>query len=92
MGKIWNVLQQEYCLVQQVSVYYPARMPRRHTHIVQQQDFALRIKVMKTVSTIQENANDIYEDAKAINEERAAAEEAFEDTSSDVKDEEKTEE
>ena len=47
---------------------------------------------MKTVSTIQENANDIYEDAKAINEERAAAEEAFEDTSSDVKDEEKTEE
>ena len=45
-------------------------------------------KVMKT----QENANDIYEDAKAINEERAAAEEAFEDTSSDVKDEEKTEE
>ena len=49
-------------------------------------------KVMKTVSTIQENANDIYEDAKAINEERAAAEEAFEDTSSDVKYEEKTEE
>ena len=28
--------------------------------------------VMKTVTTIQENAGDIYEDAKAINEERAA--------------------
>ena len=32
--------------------------------------------VMKTVSTIQENAGDIYADAKAINDERAAAEEA----------------
>ena len=28
--------------------------------------------VMKTVSTVQENAEDIYADAKAINEERAA--------------------
>ena len=34
--------------------------------------------VMKTVSTVQENAEDIYADAKAINEERAAAEEAAE--------------
>ncbi len=40
--------------------------------------------VMNTVSTIQENANDIYEDAKAINEERAAAEAAYEDTSADA--------
>ena len=31
---------------------------------------------MKTVTTVQENAGDIYEDAKAINEERAAAKEA----------------
>lgn len=30
--------------------------------------------VMKTVSTIQENAEDIYEEAKQINEERAAQE------------------
>lgn len=29
--------------------------------------------VMKTVTTVQENAGDIYEDAKTINEERAAA-------------------
>lgn len=35
--------------------------------------------VMKTATTIQENAEDIYADAVAINEERAAAEEAFED-------------
>ena len=28
--------------------------------------------VMKTVTTVQENAGDIYEDAKTINEERAA--------------------
>ena len=38
---------------------------------------ALRAKesVMKTVTTIQENAEDIYAEAKQINEERAAAEE-----------------
>ena len=35
--------------------------------------------VMKTVSTVQENAEDIYADAKQINEDRAAAEEAVED-------------
>lgn len=36
---------------------------------------ALRAKdtVMKTVTSIQENAGDIYEEAKQINEERAAA-------------------
>lgn len=32
--------------------------------------------VMKTVNTIQENAEDVYAEAKAINEERAAAAEA----------------
>ena len=39
---------------------------------------ALRAKecVMKTVSTVQENAEDILADAKTINEERAEAEEA----------------
>ena len=36
--------------------------------------------VMKTASTIQENAEDIYAEAQQINEDRAAAEEAFEDT------------
>ena len=35
--------------------------------------------VMKTVTTIQENVGDIYEEAKQINEERAAAEETVED-------------
>ena len=33
--------------------------------------------VMKTVSTVQENAEDIYAGAKQINEDRAAAEEEF---------------
>ena len=39
---------------------------------------ALRAKdcVMKTATTIQENAEDIYAEAQQINEERAAAEEA----------------
>ncbi len=48
---------------------------------------ALRAKdcVMKTVTTIQENAEDIYADAKNINEERAAkaAEAEFEDHGTD---------
>ena len=35
--------------------------------------------VMKTATTIQENAEDIYEEAKAINEERAAQMEVVED-------------
>ena len=41
---------------------------------------ALRAKdcVMKTVSTVQENAEDIYEGAKQINEERAEAKVAAE--------------
>lgn len=35
--------------------------------------------VMKTATTIQENAEDIYAEAKQINEERAAAEAEYED-------------
>ena len=35
--------------------------------------------VMKTVTTVQENAGDIYADAHQINEDRKAAEEPFED-------------
>lgn len=46
---------------------------------------ALRAKecVMKTVTAVQENAEDIYADAKAINEERAEKEKEaqYEDTS-----------
>ena len=36
--------------------------------------------VMKTATTIQENAGDIYAEAKDINEARAGKEEEFEDT------------
>ena len=36
--------------------------------------------VMDTVTAVQENAEDIYAEAQQINEDRAAAEEAFEDT------------
>lgn len=44
---------------------------------------ALRAKecVLKTVTSLQENAEDIYAEAKAINEERAAAEIEYEDNS-----------
>ena len=43
---------------------------------------ALRAKesVMKTVTTVQENATDIYEEAKKINEERAEAEAVVEES------------
>ena len=51
---------------------------------------ALRAKecVMKTVSTVQENAEDILADAKAINEERAKSEEAaeFDDVETEAED------
>lgn len=36
--------------------------------------------VMKVVTSVQENAEDIYAEAQQINEDRAAAEETFEDT------------
>ena len=44
--------------------------------------------VMKTVTTVQENAGDIYEEAKSINEERAAAAEAaaFADEAAEAED------
>ena len=52
--------------------------------------------VMKTVSTVQENCSDIYSDAKSINEERAAKEEAvyedFADDFSEIKNEEEVKE
>ena len=59
---------------------------------------ALRAKdcVMKTVSTVSENCSDIYSDAKSINEDRAAKEEAvyedFADDFSEVKNEEEVKE
>ena len=44
--------------------------------------------VMNTVTTVQENAGDIYEEAKSINEERAAAAEAaaFADEAAEAED------
>ena len=42
--------------------------------------------VMKTVTTVQENAGDIYAEAQQINEDRAAAEEVVEDTAEDTTD------
>ena len=48
--------------------------------------------VMKTVSKVQENAEDIYAEARQINEDRAAAEEAFEDAAEEETVEETTEE
>ena len=43
--------------------------------------------VMKTVTTVQENAGDIYADAQQINEDRKAAEEPFEDEAAESENE-----
>ena len=40
--------------------------------------------IMKTATNLQENAEDIYAEAKGINEERAAAEEAVEDVETEA--------
>ena len=42
--------------------------------------------VLKTATTIQENAEDIYAEAQQINEDREAAEEVVEDTAEDTTD------
>ena len=42
--------------------------------------------VMDTVTTVQENAEDIYAEAQQINEDREAAEEVVEDTAEDTTD------
>ena len=43
--------------------------------------------VMKTATSVQENAGDILAEAKQINEDRAAAEEVVEDTADEVAEE-----
>ena len=43
--------------------------------------------VMNTVTTVQENAEDIYAEAQQINEDRAAAEEVVEDTADEAAEE-----
>ncbi|MDO4262026.1 MAG: DUF6110 family protein [Eubacteriales bacterium] len=50
---------------------------------------ALRAKdcVMKTATTIQENAEDIYAEAQQINEDRAAAEEAMTEETAEASEE-----
>ena len=72
--------RQEYYSEQQESNFFPAKMPKKvYTNCTAA---VLRAKdcVMKIVSKVQENAEDIYAEAQQINEDRAAAEEAFEDT------------
>ena len=64
--------QQEYYSEPQVSKYCPARMRRSCTPTAPQLFCAPKECVMKTATTIQENAEDIYAEAQQINEDRAA--------------------
>ena len=66
-------------MVQQESKFFQVMMQRMYIQIARQQFF-----VQKTVvSTVQENAEDIYAEAVEINEERAAKKECFEDEADD---------
>ena len=78
--------QQEYYSEQQVSKHCPARM-RKTLHQLHRSCSSCKEVVMDTVTTIQENAEDIYADAKQINEEREAAEEAVEDVAEETAEE-----
>ena len=64
---------------QQESRSLQARMRRSFTQDAQQPFLRAKDCIMKTATSLQENAEDIYAEAKGINEERAAAEEAVED-------------
>lgn len=62
-------------------------MRKNFTPTAPQLFFVQKKVVLDTVTTIQENAEDIYADAKQINEEREAAEEAVEDVAEETAEE-----
>ena len=76
---------------QQESKHYQAMTQRTYT---QGTALVLRAKdcVMKVVTMVQENAEDIYEAAKNVNEERAAKKEAAEFEDAEETEETETEE
>lgn len=78
--------RQEYYSEQQESNFFPAKMQKVYTNCTAA---VLRAKdcVMKIVSKVQENAEDIYAEAQQINEDRAAAEEVVEDTADEAAEE-----
>ena len=63
------------------------KMQKKCIQIVQLQCFVQKDSVMKTASTVQENAEDILAEAKQINEERAAKEAALEQEAEEVTEE-----
>ncbi len=65
-------MQQVFYSEQQVLNCFQAKMPRNYTQTVQQQFLRAKECVLKTATTIQENAEDIYAEAQQINEDRAA--------------------
>ena len=72
--------RQEYYSEQQESNFFPAKMQKKFIRNCTAAVLRAKDCVMKIVSKVQENAEDIYAEAQQINEDRAAAEEAFEDT------------
>lgn len=91
MENTQDYLQQEYCLEQQESRFCPAKMPRRFTHSVPAAVLRAKKCVMDVVNTAQENAEDIYADAKQINKDREQANEVYEDIPTETAEEEAAE-
>lgn len=61
------------------SRFLPAMMLKNSMQTAQQQCCAQKSCVMKVVTSVQENAEDIYAEAQQINEERAAKTAVVED-------------
>ena len=62
-------------MVPQESRFFPAKMQRNFIQIVQQPYSPCKGSCFKDRYKVQENAEDIYAEAKQINEDRAAKEE-----------------
>ena len=63
----------------QESRFLPAMMQKNSMQTVQQQLLRAKSCVMKVVTSVQENAEDIYAEAQQINEEREAKKAVVED-------------
>ena len=78
IGKKQEFLQQVLLLVAGIKALSSNDAKKLYTNVTAA---VLRAKecVMQTVTKVQENAGDIYEEAKQINEERAAKEAVYDD-------------
>lgn len=77
-------MQQAFFSVQQESRSSTSKDAEEALHRMHSAVLRAKDCIMKTATNLQENAEDIYAEAKEINEERAAAEEAVEDVETEA--------